>query len=496
MPKFGALGKFFGRTVSESAAFAAGAAVGPALAPEVELLRTQAWARSPFRPIDAETVAGIVAEDVEREPWGEDEAARSGVNADRFAALLGEALNAPGIGELFSLWRRDLIDDAGFEHGLRKAKLEPRWDTPLRALKTVRLTPQEVALGIVRSVIKDPGLLAAQLDTSDSNVPQYEPLSIDALKEAAASGFDRERLRGLVGEIGLPMSAQQAASARFRNIITEGAFNQAILEGDTRPEWAPFILEQARQILSPAEYVNLLLRGWISPEAMHAGAAKHGMSPDDADLLALGHGRPLSWHQVWIGLARGGVYDVLPPDADPAFVKALRESDIRPEWYGLAWAQRYSYPSAFVLRSLAQSGDLTQPEVDEILRFEGWEPTLAEKVSKRWAAGGSSAAREATAADLLTLLDGGRATEPETLAALRDLGYSDADAQHKVDVVSARRVASAKGTTITDVHAKYKKQAIDAEVAISTIEQLGVPTWAATAIVHSWALGVGAVEPT
>jgi Holliday junction resolvasome RuvABC DNA-binding subunit len=97
---------------------------------------------------------------------------------------------------------------------------------------------------------------------------------------------------------------------------------------------------------------------------------------------------------------------------------------------------------------------------------------------------------------LLTLLDGGRATEPETLAALRDLGYSDADAQHKVDVVSARRVASAKGTTITDVHAKYKKQAIDAEVAISTIEQLGVPTWAATAIVHSWALGVGAVEPT
>ena len=76
----------------------------------------------------------------------------------------------------------------------------------------------------------------------------------------------------------------------------------------------------------------------------------------------------------------GGTYDGALTGIDPAFLKGLRESDIRPEWYSLAWAQRFTYPAAFVLRALAQAGDLTQAEVEEILLFEGWEPTLARKV--------------------------------------------------------------------------------------------------------------------
>ena len=65
----------------------------------------------------------------------------------------------------------------------------------------------------------------------------------------------------------------------------------------------------------------------------------------------------------------------------------MQESNIRPEWYNLAWAQRYTYPSAFVLRALTQSGDLTQTETHTILLDIGWEPTLAEKVSTKWAGG-------------------------------------------------------------------------------------------------------------
>jgi len=112
----------------------------------------------------------------------------------------------------------------------------------------------------------------------------------------------------------------------------------------------------------------------------------------DTDLLFKITGRPLSFHQVFIGERRGGVYDG-PIDAiDPAFLKALRESNIRPEWYNLAWAQRYSYPSAFVLRALTEAGDLTQAETHEILLFIGWPPPLAEKVSTRWAGGVGAAA--------------------------------------------------------------------------------------------------------
>src|SRR5207237_2581886 len=107
------------------------------------------------------------------------------------------------------------------------------------------------------------------------------------------------------------------------------------------------------------------------------------MTRADTDLLFKITGRPLSFHQVFIGERRGGVYDGSIDAIDPAFLKALRESNIRPEWYNLAWAQRHSYPSPFVLRGLTEAGDLTQAEAHEILLFIGWPVELAAKVSTR-----------------------------------------------------------------------------------------------------------------
>ncbi len=119
---------------------------------------------------------------------------------------------------------------------------------------------------------------------------------------------------------------------------------------------------------------------------MYAQTARHGMSKADTDLLFKVNGRPISFHQVFIGHRRGGIYDG-PVDAlEPDFLKSLRESNIRPEWYNLAWAQRFVYPSTFVLRKLATDGDITQKETETILLYEGWEPKLAATVSAKWTA--------------------------------------------------------------------------------------------------------------
>src|SRR5438552_3695091 len=127
---------------------------------------------------------------------------------------------------------------------------------------------------------------------------------------------------------------------------------------------------------------------------MYEQTARHGMSRADTDLLFKVHGRPLSFHQVWIGLQRGGVYDGPIGDIDPAFLKALRESNIRPEWYNLAWHQRYTYPSAFVMRALTQDGTLTAAQAESDLIDMGWRPERAKQAAEKWASqggGGGSA---------------------------------------------------------------------------------------------------------
>ncbi len=386
MPSFASLGKFFGRTASEGAAFAAGIAVAPTLAPVVRELENLANSKYESHPISAGEAAGIVAEDVEQFDFGKTEASYNGVNETRFRALLGETLNAPGVGELYEAYRRDLIDDAMFEHGLRKAKLETMWDEPLKALKELRVSVQDVAVMVQRGILPNPGWLPVGPPTAVGKVPPMPQASFDPVAEAQAQGFDEDRAAALAKIIGLPASPDLAARMVFRNIIDRVDFDRAISEGNTRNEWSPFLFDGFREIPTAHDGIEGRLRGWIDDAGMYAQTARHGMSQEDTDLLFKITGRPLSFHQAFIGARRGGTLDGDIADIPEYFLKALRESNIRPEWYALAWAQRFTYPSTFVLRALTEAGDLTADETNTILLYEGWEPKLADKVSKRWAA--------------------------------------------------------------------------------------------------------------
>jgi hypothetical protein len=486
MPSFASLGKFFGRTASEGAAFAAGLAVGPALAPELQDLINETWQLHPSRVPDPGTLANGVAQGQIDQATAATWASYHGINGERFAALVDIANTGPGVPIAFDLWRRGVIGEDAFRRAAKRQGLEPEWIDDLVQVKNVLLDPADIARAIHKSLIPDPGLLAVPQPSGTGKVPAYPVYPIDALAEAAGSGLDRDRLGALVGLQGNPMGAHEAAQAVFRGVIEPVDYDRAIAEGNTRNEWGAAIFEQSRQIPSVTNYVEAFVRGWITEEQMQAGVARHGMTPEDANLEFLIHGRPLSWHQVFIGLRRGGVYNG-PTDAiDPAFLKALRESNIRPEWYNLAWAQRYSYPAAFVLRTLVQSGDLTAKEGEQILLFEGWEPKLAATVAAKWAQGTTAAAKEATASDLLTLYDGKRATRADTLAALEALGYPADEAASKVDVVDARRVASAKSAAISDLHTTYKKGDLSDAAATTALEAIGVAEWAVPLIVSAW----------
>jgi hypothetical protein len=482
--------KFFGKTISEAAAFALGGAMRSPLEPPLVELTNETWGRFvdsgitvPTEPGDA---AEIAAERVTDRQWAKDQAKQRGYGGEQMDKLIDAVQNAPDLGTLYSLWRRDEISDAQFIHGLRKARLEDQWDAPLERLKSDRLSPEDVARMIQRGLIPDPGILPVGPPGGTGNVPAFPVFNIDADTEARAHGIDHERLSALTGLVGNPMGPHEAAQAEFRGILTDDDFRRAIAEGNTRNEWADAIREQSRQIPSVTNYVEAFVRGWITEAEMNAGTARHGMTPEDTHTEFLIHGRPLSWHQVFIGLRRGGVYDGPTGGIDPAFLKALRESNIRPEWYSLAWAQRFTYPAAFVLRALVQGGDLTAAEGEQILLFEGWEPTLAKTVTAKWAQGSSAAAKEATASDVLTLYDSGHITQAEAHTELVALGYDAAEATKKIEVLDARRVASAKTAAVGDMHGDFKKGRLDAPAVEKGLAALGLEPWAVAAIVEAW----------
>lgn len=423
---------------------ALGAASEAAIGPQIEPARQLAWSKNQNRILDVNSLARLVAQGLIDEGSAADEASREGYAEDKIAALIQLSLIAPPVAEALVMRRRGEIGDAELKHAYAKAQIEPAYWPGLDTLIDERLDPAVIANAIVRGIMAAPFPLPVPPPSAVGKIPAFPTSKLDTTAEAKSSGYDADRLFVLTAIAGRPMSPEGAAAAVFKAILERVDFDRAIAEGDVRNEWADAIFENARPIPHPLDYVQAHLRGWTDLPGMHTGAQRSGMADADTDLLFLIHGRPPSWHQVWIGLQRGGVYDGPIDIIDPAFLKALRESDLRPEWYNLLWHSRYNYPSPFVLRQLTQSGAITLADAEQVLKFEGYEPTFAAKIATAWA--GGSAATTATDA----------------------------------------HVKKAQTSLYTAAHSSYVKRESDAAAVRPVLTTLGVPAAAQADVLALW----------
>lgn len=370
----------------------AGAAASVALEPAIEVPRQQAWKNAPYRVLDPELLARLVAQGGIDLATAEADGLLEGFSADKVDALVYLAQTVPGVPEALTLWRRGLLSDALFQHVLVKAGLDQRYAAPLIQNKLAEpLGLGDIAYAVVRGILPTPSYVPVAPPTSGDKVPRYPQVQVDPEALAALIGYDAQALEIMVGRSGLSMAPGMAAQALFRNIIGPNDYLLAIAEGDLRTEWADTVLDVSRAIPTAGEFAELWLRGWLTQTEAEAGAARHGMTANDLDLLYKVRGRPITFHEITTGEARGGTPNSTYADIPEPYRTAAQQSDIRPEWASLHYANRYIYPSAFVLRTLAQSGDLGgQQAVEQVLLEIGWKPTFATQVSTAWTQGSAT----------------------------------------------------------------------------------------------------------
>ncbi len=368
------------------AGVAIGGAASTAVTPALETSRQTAWEAVPFRLLDVNLLARLIAQGgIPLNAVAYSSAAKEGYDHDKLDALVYLAQTVPGLAEAFDLWRRDRISDGDFQHALVKVGLDDRYIGPIMELKTaVLLTPEELAVMVQRGIVSNDGLLPVGPPTATGQVPPMPMIGVDPVAEAARSGLDQERLAGIARIIGLPASPDLAARMVFRQIIDRVDFDRAISEGNTRNEWAPFLFDGFRQILTANQYAELELRGYYGETERLANTAKSGMSKADSDLLYNVLGRSVNVHAVTTGLARGGQYPGSYANVPQPYKAAIQRSNIREEYSELAYANRYSYPSGFQVRAEAQAGHLSAAQTDQLLLEMGWKPEWATHFSNAW----------------------------------------------------------------------------------------------------------------
>ena len=361
---------------------ALGGAASVALAPIFEPAKQKAWQKAPNRILDSGTLAALTAQGGIDLTDAHTEAALDGYRPDKLDALIYLAQTVPGVAEALRLWRLGFISDDDWTHSLVKAGMDARYLAPLNRLKDAELLGLgDIAYAVVRGILPAPSWVPVAPPTTGDKVPRFPVVDVDPVTLAGKLGFTEEALQIMVGRSGLSMAPGMAAQANFRGIIGDRDFLLAIAEGDLRTEWADAVKAVSREILTSHDSAELQLRGFLTRDERLKHTEAHGMNDADSDLLYDLLGRSIPAHQITTGEARGGTFEG-PTDTIPAaYLQSLQRGNLRPEYYDLAYANRYSYPSAFFFRLLLQTGELTADEGYDAFLKLGWPPDLARKIA-------------------------------------------------------------------------------------------------------------------
>lgn len=470
---------FWDRVTALIAGGAVARAASDAATPVLEPVRQHAWSRNQLRVLDPATAAELVAQGIIELPAAHDEASRNGIGENRLNALYLLSQTVPSIGELLRQLNRKKITPEQFDHALAKHKIDPDYWAAVLDLANEKLDPVQLANAIHRGLIADPGLLAVGPPTTEGNVKAYPVYPINALVEALASGIDKARLGVLVGLMGLPMGPHEAAQAVFRGILTDADFQRAIAEGNTRNEWGEAIFEQTRQIPTARDFFENALRGYHTLTWAQEQAKRHGMSDADSLVIYQNQGRPMNVRNITQGLARGGTFKPEAGEITDPYLAAIVEGNLKPAYYDLEYARRYTYSVPFWWRTLLTSDAIDPDEAYQLLLNIGNPPDLARKVTDHFA-GATTATADPHVAKAQTQLwntthssyKGAEIDDATVTATLPLAGVDAASIPAVLEVWRAERALVRATLSAANIRTAYRKQDVnDATGAAWTVDE-------------------------
>lgn len=325
-----------GATGGAAIGFAVGHGVSPAIRPVIQDLANAAWELHQVRPLEASVAAQLVAEGLWSQGQGVAEAARSGINEERFAGLVAEARRGPTIQEAFAGLQRGLLDGASFDRAMRQAGIRPEWDELMRALVEVLPSVTDMVRFGVREVY-DPAARSA-LDLDAEFPPAFAA-------DAELIGLSEERARQYwAAHWDLP-SYEQGVQMLFRGEISQAQFDGLLKALDYAPTWRAKLRNIARRIPPIQDMIRFAVREVYDPASrsalgldsdyppeFSAEAALHGMDDERARQYWAAHWRLPSARQgyqmLWRGLITEAQLDGLLKALDYPQVWRDRLADI------------------------------------------------------------------------------------------------------------------------------------------------------------------------
>lgn len=451
-----------------------------ATGPEMEAYQQRVNAAHPDAVLPPPDLADAVIRNYM--PMGEAaaEAAKSGLDAERFARLVPLHGDAPGPQQLAAALMRGLIPAGGtgpeavsFEQGIREGRLADKWTAMMRGLASQVISPADAASAAVRNFL-----------------PEGE-----AAGQAAKSGVDAALFQTLLHLAGDAPAPGQLAEALRRGLIPDGgtgpgsvSFEQGIAEGRLADKWTDMIRGLAKIWPTPANALRAALTGQIPLDEGRALYERLGGDGQFYQIMFNTEGQaPTPLEAVEMALRGIIPWNGTGPEVT-SYEQAFKEGPWRNKWADAFKRAAYPVPTVGQIADYLRYGIIDKPTAAKELAARGivgdhakWAMDYAEAVS-------TFDFRGLTLNSVMHALQASIVTEANARTILKSMHVSDQAANLLISYTKLQRAVSATTNAISHVGSLYVARKITQDTARKSLAQLGLDQAAASDIMQTWDL--------
>lgn len=452
--------------------------IGDAFAPYLASLTQDVQSSHPVLPLAPPDLADAVIRNYMTMAEATTEAARSGIDAARFATLVPLHGDAPGAQELAAGLLRGLIDLSGagpdavsFEQGIREGRLSDKWAPLIRGLAQQLLSPADAASAAVRNFLGQ---------------DQAAELAAKAGVDAATFGV----LRHLAADA--PAPGQLAEAVRRGLIPDEGtgpdavSFVQGIAEGRLGDKWTDMIRGLAQIWPTPTDALAATLEGQVSADEGKALYERFGGDPQYFQLLFNTRGNAPTPVEA-LQLANRGIipWSGTGPDAT-SYEQAFLEGPWRNKWLDPYKALGEYLPPPETTRALLEAGAIDEKQAAQWWSDYGMTQDTVNAYLNAAAFDNTAEVRGLTVSAVLDmfyaqLLDD---TGARNLLDLFNVPPSSQDLL--LAYVGMRRSIAAVQSAVSRLQSLYAARKITRDAASQALTRLKIPSATISDLIDTW----------
>lgn len=307
----------------------------------------------------------------------------------------------------------------------------------------------------------------------------------DGANEASQSGINRMRFDKMVDITGNPPGPETLLEMLRRGIVSPSQAELGMREGFLRNEWVAQMMNMENIPLNTAEAVQAAVQNHMPYETAKSAASLRGTSAAEFEILYQVAGNPPGPHELLDLWVRGYI--------DEATVdQGLRESRLKNKWIEPLKNLAVRRIPLRTITALLNNGAIDDATAVRKLRELGYTQEDADALIRGHKKPPTAPHRELSVAQIRDLYEQHMVSRDEAVMDLIALGYNAPAANELLQLVDTAQERQLRKAAVSRVRAAYHARKINRATASADLDALAVPATLRDEMLQLWDLELSA----